>query len=1439
MKFRKRLSAAILAIVMMVSSIQIPGGTSYAAEMEGGSIESEQEVLIPAEEEAEGSGIESEQEVLISAEEEVEDSSETVNYEGEVLVEKEVKASGQNFENLDYTFKTTDDQTVSSKADGRPKVLIFFRATVFCVDSITTLGRIGNSIDEFDGVDIYAIETEGATKDEVITFKNKYLGAGITYCYDLHDPEWPDSETESGWAMWKYYWKFVPSANEVSFPAIFYIDAENRLQHYTTGAKNPEDVLDDLKNYCNYTKPEIYNITYVMNGGVNKESNPDSYSYSPDSGEDIVLARPYYREGYKFEGWYSDKEYTELVTSIPAGSRSDITLYAKWSERKGGFELENLEQSYLPLNSDAEMTSAADGKPKLLVFYGNDVNGTPEVLSEITEALSSEPEHDLNGVDIYAIATDNPWGGSEKEAIEADQKAVSDKIAFSYDESGSNWGKMVEYAKAVDYWGYGNNMELRPIICYIDAQNNFQYLSIQEQTVEQVMSNLSAYCNYPAQEDVETYSITYILDDGENDEGNPDTYTEKTETIVLKAAVKEGYTFGGWYKDAEYKEEVTEIASGSTGDITLYAKWIKADAGANLGNLDYTFTTIDDKTVSSKADGKPKVLFFFNTGCWNCQQTNINLSEHIDEFDGIDIYAIEIENKTKDEVSAFKDTYGCDGITYSYDTGLTNHQAMWNYYRKFDASATTVTTPVIIFIDAENRLQHVSTGLRGWSDILGDLQKYCNYSPKEDGKTYNISYVLDGGTNDSSNPSTYTAQTETITLKAATKEGYTFDGWYRDPEFKEAVTEIASGNRGDIILFAKWIKVSEEQGKENPEYIFTTIDDQTVSSKADGKPKVLFFLKTDCTNCQQTNISLREHISKFTDIDIYAIGSNQETKDEISNFKSEYGCDGITYCYDTGWTSNQAMWDYYGQFYTGGTTYIITPVIVYIDAENHLQHITTGFRSWSNILDNLKEYCNYMPPERVETYNITYVLDGGTNDSGNPDTYTEQTETITLKAAVKDDYIFDGWYMDAEFKEIVTKIVKGSTGNITLYAKWIPLTQADDRIDLAEVGVNIANIKAKVYDALEYEPALKVTVKVMVNGKQKTQTLVEGADYIVEYENNVEAGIGTAYIKGNGMYKGEYSKTFTINPKPVKKLKVITGNVAGNVSEASIGNKSAELPVYVYDGRKLLTGADYSLEVKQSNEKAVTVEITAKEGSNYTGSRTVKLTVYNSVSEENVINPENIFIDGKTFIEEYETEYTGKAIKPEVAVRIGSTTLTNKDYKVAYQNNKDAGTAYVIVTGKGDYKGKVVVPFSIVPVSPVLTITNTIKDKTYNGKLQKPAVKVKAGKVTLKNNKDYKVTYTENLYAGTATITVNGRGNYTGGTYTTFLINKQNIKKVSVKGTQSEGLSVYYGTRLLIRNRDYTLEYGNTKGKNKIEVIITATEDSDFSGSVTKSVKIQ
>ena len=70
------------------------------------------------------------------------------------------------------------------------------------------------------------------------------------------------------------------------------------------------------------------------------------------------------------------------------------------------------------------------------------------------------------------------------------------------------------------------------------------------------------------------------------------------------------------------------------------------------------------------------------------------------------------------------------------------------------------------------------------------------------------------------------------------------------------------------------------------------------------------------------------------------------------------------------------------------------------------------------------------------TYTITYNLNGGKNASTNPTTYTEETETITLAAPTRSGYTFGGWYSDAAFTTKVTQITKGTTGDLTFYAKW-------------------------------------------------------------------------------------------------------------------------------------------------------------------------------------------------------------------------------------------------------------------------------------------------------------------------------------------------------------------------------------------------------------------
>lgn len=71
----------------------------------------------------------------------------------------------------------------------------------------------------------------------------------------------------------------------------------------------------------------------------------------------------------------------------------------------------------------------------------------------------------------------------------------------------------------------------------------------------------------------EKYTITYKLNGGKNNKKNPKTYTITSKMIKLAAPTRKGYVFKGWYRDKKCTRKVTSIKKGSTGKITLYAKW--------------------------------------------------------------------------------------------------------------------------------------------------------------------------------------------------------------------------------------------------------------------------------------------------------------------------------------------------------------------------------------------------------------------------------------------------------------------------------------------------------------------------------------------------------------------------------------------------------------------------------------------------------------------------------------------------------------------------------------------------------------------------------------------------------------------------------------------------------------------------------------------------
>lgn len=95
------------------------------------------------------------------------------------------------------------------------------------------------------------------------------------------------------------------------------------------------------------------------------------------------------------------------------------------------------------------------------------------------------------------------------------------------------------------------------------------------------------------------------------------------------------------------------------------------------------------------------------------------------------------------------------------------------------------------------------------------------------------------------------------------------------------------------------------------------------------------------------------------------------------------------------------------------------------------------FKGWSGSYRGIKANTEVKAEYTPITYRISYRLNGGTNADGNPSTYTIESKRTLLKEPEKSGSFFAGWYEKADFSGTeVVSIGGGTTGNLTLYAKW-------------------------------------------------------------------------------------------------------------------------------------------------------------------------------------------------------------------------------------------------------------------------------------------------------------------------------------------------------------------------------------------------------------------
>ena len=195
--------------------------------------------------------------------------------------------------------------------------------------------------------------------------------------------------------------------------------------------------------------------------------------------------------------------------------------------------------------------------------------------------------------------------------------------------------------------------------------------------------------------------------------------------------------------------------------------------------------------------------------------------------------------------------------------------------------------------------------------------------------------------------------------------------------------------------------------------------------------------------------------------------------------------------------------------------------------------------------------------------------------------------------------------------------------------------------------------------------------------------------------------------------------------------------------------------------------------------------------------------------------------------------YTGKALEQNIAVNYGDILLEEgTDYAVGYENNINAGTASVTITGTGDYTGSVEKTFKIEAKKITPSVTLSAKVFVYDGSVKKPTVTVKTGSTKLAAS-NYSVTYASGRKnVGTYKVTVKMKGNYSGSKTVTFKINPKPTKIYNVVGSKPQ--FVVKWTKQTTQVTGYQIQYSLSSSFASGNKTVTISKNSINSKTIKK-----
>ena len=641
-----------------------------------------------------------------------------------------------------------------------------------------------------------------------------------------------------------------------------------------------------------------------------------------------------------------------------------------------------------------------------------------------TTTIYSRFQGKIYSVKFYNCVNVNSNGKNEMTiaGLSKDTHAYSDDdsneyIATSY-EYGKEFSLPVESTSSFNRYGYN----FKGWYEYENDKTN--------EVVTKIEKGSSGDRTFAAKWSAKTYKISFNFNGGhkaKDNEAYPTTHKYGTAQIKFNTPVKNGYDFAGWLL-ASTNTIQNSYTRYQTEDATYTAQWtphkytVTFETGTkeNIAPTDFDITgnkidlTSNDFIPTKKGN---KFLGWFDVKGteYKTVQYGVSKNTNYGTLEDVTFYA-------KWKPNQYNVICNLDGGYI--DNYPMNTDGTIDMVHAYGASEALPLVPektgysflgwIITDIDKDSYMEK----------IPADLDHDATFVAKWSKDDYKISYDLDGGNVDAALTSVYNIDTDTITLPAPTKEGYSFSKWI-DIDTNNEIKSIVKGTVGDKKIKALWVansyKINYTLNKKD-----AVLPDSADNNRTFGKDITLatpskqgyvfdgWYDNADLTGSAYTSDRLKNLAS---DVTLYAEWSPAQYK--------------ITY--DLGLGSTYATMPAYSDTYT-----VDSPVVLPIP-------VWTGhtFKSWDLNGTNITTTAGLLGDITVkaiwneDVFKITYKLNNGTLPDEDYATTHYYGVSESLPTPKRSGYDFKGWYMDENFTTATYKTVDATVSeDVTFYARW-------------------------------------------------------------------------------------------------------------------------------------------------------------------------------------------------------------------------------------------------------------------------------------------------------------------------------------------------------------------------------------------------------------------